>query len=363
MIQKRSDGLDVVRSVAILLVVFGHSVAHSKPPLLLKNLLNPLGTVGVEIFFALSGFLIGGLILREVEAGGLNNPSGLLRFWTRRWLRTLPLYYAFLFIWLHWDWRGPFTALSKWPYFIFSQNLLAPTEPFFELSWSLAVEEWFYLIFPLLVFLLAKVLPPRRAVVGSLVVIFVTEMMMKLFFPIGEAASTFTAVRVPAFFRLDAIAIGVCCAYLARYFPARWHKLSQQKLLLLAAFLFMIVFYVLFLQHMPTSRVSFVLLIMATTLFSASLLPLLQDLVISWRPLRNFFYWTSTLSYSMYLGHVIVIIVLNRYWLQAPAGVGLYDNWSVTYLAYAIGFYAFAAVTYWLVERPFLTLRERIAPP
>src|SRR5262249_35394349 len=141
----RNFGLDVVRAIAISGVLVAHFTAAvavlmaATPPFLLMRL-----GAGVELFFALSGFLIGGLLL------DIKEPS--LRAWIifmiRRWIRTIPLYLAWLTI-----------LLIIWPpqqdlmghavkYVTFSQNLFwKMSDPFFAPSWSLAVEEWFYLLF------------------------------------------------------------------------------------------------------------------------------------------------------------------------------------------------------------------------
>ena len=87
----RSFGLDACRTIACLLVVFGHMLGHSDPHPLLAGLAF-LATFGVDLFFCLSGFLIGRILLKEAAHWREQKMGGLTGFWYRRWMRTLPRY-------------------------------------------------------------------------------------------------------------------------------------------------------------------------------------------------------------------------------------------------------------------------------
>lgn len=163
----RNFGLDFLRATAIFLVMWGHGldflpIAGSFEFLYYK----PFD--GVDLFFVLSGFLIGRLLLRELQW----HPNGGLKPWARfvarRWLRTIPAYWTVLlvlwvalFIQPHWAEK----EVDFLSYLFFYQNLLQPLIGFFWESWSLSVEEWFYLCSPLAVFVTAMILPARRAYV------------------------------------------------------------------------------------------------------------------------------------------------------------------------------------------------------
>lgn len=125
----RNFGLDLFRAIAILLVVFSHG----------KFLLN--GTVienfpffkmldGVDLFFVLSGFLIGGILLKSSSEG--LNWRGVAHFWKRRWLRTLPNYYLILllnFIFIYCGIISGDLEVFSWKFMVFLQNF---TKPFVE---------------------------------------------------------------------------------------------------------------------------------------------------------------------------------------------------------------------------------------
>ena len=153
---QRIFGLDLLRTLAIVGVVIGHGkpilgAADTEFPWI------PLGD-GVDMFFVLSGYLIGGILISEFVVPGKLGLRELFHFLQRRWFRTLPNYYLILgvnvlFAYLGWS-MGNLDFFS-WKFLCFTQNLNWHFEGFFWESWSLAVEEWFYLTFPLLVLCLS----------------------------------------------------------------------------------------------------------------------------------------------------------------------------------------------------------------
>src|SRR5262245_12716807 len=134
----RYPGLDFLRALAIVLVVDCHAVTvlRSQPAYGVRQ----LGGTGVELFFVLSGWLLGRQLMRELRDTGTID---LRRFWYRRWLRTLPAYYAVLAFTFAWQLaRGNYDL--HWSYLFFGQTYLTDM-PYFGISWSLCVEEHFYL--------------------------------------------------------------------------------------------------------------------------------------------------------------------------------------------------------------------------
>lgn len=152
--QARLFGLDVVRATAVLLVFGSHFAGMSRHwfGLTAAKSLDRAGTVGVSLFFVLSGYLIGGIL---IDLAGRKPAFAVWqRFMARRWLRTLPLYFVWLFlsaaVWeiLFWPPGGSAMLQHLIRFGSFTQNLLSPpADGFFGVSWSLSVEEWFYLIF------------------------------------------------------------------------------------------------------------------------------------------------------------------------------------------------------------------------
>jgi len=173
---QRQPELDGIRGIAILAVLLTHCTPLLRPTAashFLIALLTP-GWAGVELFFVLSGFLITGILLRTKEA------SNYFRsFYARRFLRIFPIYYLTLSFILLFSTLSPWmrsmlpgSALQRASYFIYLQNWpVFWTHGFFKYSilghfWSLAVEEQFYIIWPVLIWLLPERLLRRICLIG-----------------------------------------------------------------------------------------------------------------------------------------------------------------------------------------------------
>lgn len=134
----RNFGLDIVRGISILLVLIAHRF----------DLQYEVGVVGVQIFFVLSGFLIGQILIKDFINGG--KLSSVFKFWKRRWYRTLPLYYLILTIKII-VYGNPFGWKIIVYYLFLQANFVGIS--FFGVSWSLVVEEWFYIFLPIATFI------------------------------------------------------------------------------------------------------------------------------------------------------------------------------------------------------------------
>ncbi|MGF7216050.1 peptidoglycan/LPS O-acetylase OafA/YrhL [Spirosoma lacussanchae] len=232
---KRVFGLDVMRAAAILIVVDAHATVA------LKEYYNGafwhhLLPDGVELFFVLSGFLIGGILIRSYEKKSHFDAGLLLNFWTRRWFRTLPNYYLVLLgligLSLLRAYRaGVHHSLPQRDtlirYFFFLQNFTTYVPDFFTETWSLAIEEWSYITLPLILWLMQTLLPaswPRQRIVlaAILTVILGTNLcrlVLSAQVPLPAGELGFRGIVLT---RLDAISYGVLAAYAKHYFPTRW---------------------------------------------------------------------------------------------------------------------------------------------
>jgi peptidoglycan/LPS O-acetylase OafA/YrhL len=159
---KHIPQLDVLRGVAVLVVMFHHATGLA-PSLHLDPIVR-LGYTGVDLFFVLSGFLITGILVRSKD-----QPGYFRKFYARRVLRIWPIYYTLLlFTFLLLPFLAPklkttiFELSHPWQsFFFFVQNLFANGQSAFDtlrVTWSLAIEEQFYLVWPVIVWL-----APRRS--------------------------------------------------------------------------------------------------------------------------------------------------------------------------------------------------------
>ncbi|NEU69719.1 acyltransferase [Spirosoma agri] len=244
---KRVFGLDVMRAIAILVVVDAHARV-ALGDYYSGAFWHQLIPDGVELFFVLSGFLIGGILIRSYEKKGRFDGSLLLNFWTRRWFRTLPNYYLVLCgliaLSLLRAWRSGLhhTLPAKGvliKYFFFVQNFASFIPDFFPETWSLAIEEWSYITLPLLLWLMHMLLPARwprqRIVLATVLFIIIGTNLYRLItalqYPISAGELGYRGIVLA---RLDAISYGVLAAYAKQYFPTQWTdpKLRQRLLII-----------------------------------------------------------------------------------------------------------------------------------
>lgn len=140
--------LDGLRALSVAAVVLSHYTMHASgiPPAVVR-FCDPLGTLGVRVFFVISGYLITTLLVHDQTTHG-NIRLG--HFYFRRLLRIFPPYYAYLGIVALLALVGVLPALGRtWPAWMYVSNLVPPTGWYAGHTWSLSVEEQFYLTWPI----------------------------------------------------------------------------------------------------------------------------------------------------------------------------------------------------------------------
>ena len=310
---KRIFGLDVLRTMAILFVLLSHSLHYL--PSTFSTLLEPIMIDGVAIFFVLSGFLIGGIMLKVFK----NNitKSLILEFWIRRWFRTLPLYLIILSILTLLDIIIYNRDINYFRYFLFLQNCTIAMQDFFPESWSLAVEEWFYISFPILFLIISKLfiknkLKTRFLTTICSVIILVSIFRCYKYFNL-ETKSYYFYDRYflrEVISRLDAIVYGVLMAWIKQYYPELWVKSKKLNFAL-----FCIGILLLFGVHNLENRSDLVLYIASFTLTSIAV-SLMIPFFDGWsncnnKPIFKIVTTISITSYSLYLINLSVV----SYWI------------------------------------------------
>lgn len=360
--QDRMFGLDVCRSAAILSVVFGHMFQHSNPNHYVTEI-GFLAIFGVDLFFCLSGFLIGRILLTESETWAVERDRGLFRFWYRRWMRTVPLY-AFFFVVELYIYRGGVSSLSqRTEYLVFAQNLAWPMPDFYNLTWSLAVEEWFYLLFPLVMFFLIGLgLRARKASLYTIVAFLLVPLALRLVFvdPEGVFDNLDPNTRHIVMFRLDAIGCGVAVAYLSKWYPTIYARISRFwwvfALMALACMAYIKGEYF----GIAQGKLSIGLYFTWSAIAFAGLIPAFAAI----RPtqfgiLNRFVKYTSLSSYSLYLGHIVSFVVIMQLLRRVSLFDFVYPNPWLVYPLFLVAAYSLAMLTYYFIEKPLLVLRDR----
>lgn len=333
---ERLHSLDTLRSLAIILVLIAHIIlGYGAPPLLAPL---QLGGMGVDLFFVLSGWLLGRQLFQEISnTGNLD----IRRFWYRRWIRTLPAYYAVLGmisvqqILTKENWNFPVD------YLFFLQNYHQPFE-IFQVSWSLAVEEQFYLIIAPAVVILWHI-PVRTRFTVLLIALLIPSVLRYLNLYENEYQ---THVRV------DGCIAGVLLAYISTQHTILWQKLSNAStpIFIVSSTAFFLYF---FQRYVPLAWLTDPGMLERSLIFSGWVLFAVQKKNRSfWRvPGANYI---ATRSYSLYLLHPEAIAIINR--------LDTNINFSIYFLIVTTISFLLAELLYRFIEKPFMNAREKIVP-
>ncbi len=307
------------------------------------------GWFGVELFFALSGFLIGTILIKLFSRGVTSTSLG--RFWFRRWMRTLPAYFFILIFYYLAFGQIQFSdfLLLQWP--------INHNQGVVPVSWSLAVEEWFYIIFPL-VTLISTAIFKKNGIIVAVAAAIVFPLISRVYqFNFAYDAA---AIRVNPF-RFDGMAYGVLAAYilninrLETLLRRCWVGVAVAAITL---FLFDFLRYngtrigVPLPLHIPSwhhnvtaysiSGICSALIVMTFYMRSPSFVG----------PLETIITYVSKISYSLYLWHLFIFGIMVKSFSNHK-GALLY--FSSIFIAILLSY-----IPYALIEVPFMKIRDRL---
>ena len=359
--------LDGLRGVAIILVLFHHLTIHRPTSGIDEWIASvPLfGWSGVDVFFVLSGFLITGIL---IDARG--SARYFTNFYARRTLRIFPLYYLVVFLalvmlpmlpHLHEVIVGPYPIPPRWPYWTYLTNFSVAgrglIHGWLDVAWSLAIEEQFYLVWALVVF----VCPPKWLWMICATMIISEPIARNL--ALNRGADT-TAVYVLTWYRLDGLATGALLAWLVRrdWLPT----LSPWAPTVAIAGLAGIVMVVIngsdsWWWQAPMQRVGFsVIALTAGSLLVMALQPEgLWTRMMSAGWLRAF----GKYSYCLYLIHLPVMRVMREYVFD-PGDYAMLAPWIGQALFYVVATapaFGLAWLSWRYFEAPILSLKSKFA--
>lgn len=354
--RERQPGLDLLRALAIIVVVIYHTGIYG---FALPNRWHRFGWIGVDLFFVLSGYLIGGQLLASLARGqGIN----FRRFFARRALRILPAYFVVLAIYFSFPSLREFSEISPlWKFLISVQNIGLRGGTAFSHAWSLAIEDQFYLVLPLLLLFVSRwkragVIVPWLVVLGGLAL----RAFLAWQNP-GDGAVSFRGFQLwiyyPTWTRLDPLVFGVVLAAIEKFRPNWWERLVGSAIWLWLPGLAAIV-YGLYLGEGETLTVA--ACVWQFPLIAFGMAALLVCAVSPRLPFRRievpgaaFF---ASIAYSVYLSHKLVIHAVIQFCSSHNIALtSLPAILLVEILIYAAGLILFLSI-----ERPFLQLRHRL---
>ena len=368
--ERRKSGyipsLDGWRAVAILGVLWVHDLkgaiaGHSLVPY--QN----IGEYGVHLFFAISGILITTRILEEESLCGFFD---IKKFYIRRIFRIQPAAWVYLALigflmasgvvtttlWRHW-----FAALGMYENFIYNGSAHDYQGFFVGHFWTLAVEEHFYILLSLFLLLV------KRYRLAALVGIFVGLMALRMY---AESHGYLNEVTVRrTYYELPGLVYGACFAVALRIdsfrlwaerFLTPWIVFTVTGGFIVGREVWHYVLAPSAGDFHPTRLLSaidflssylFAVWIVATMLHGKSL----STRILEWQPLR----WVGRLSYSLYLWHALFFFRLSPKVVVTLPALAALSGRPAKYLAS----FAMAAISYYFVEKPFLRIGHRLAPP
>jgi peptidoglycan/LPS O-acetylase OafA/YrhL len=358
MSMRRLPGLDLLRAIAIIWVMLFHSfIVDGLGPHF--SWLSRYGWAGVDIFFVLSGFLIGGQVLRPLQRG---EPFSFGAFYARRAWRILPVFAVVLALYVCFPALREAPGLQPWWQFAtFTLNLLIDPvrNTAFSHAWSLCVEEHFYLVFPLLAWWLTR-RPSARKFVALCTAIVVLGIGLRAAVWLHDTvldpprAWFLEDIYYPTWTRLDGLLMGLVLAALRVHRPlawTRWQRHSNAVLVAGMAVTGLALWLFRDRTGLPANAVGWPLLS-----FGFALLVFAgadgHSLIGRWRvPGAG---WIAAISYSLYLSHKIAFHLV-----QVAIGTSLQEHRAVAFGTYALAVLLLGAALHYLIERPFLRLRER----
>lgn len=355
----RIPELDGFRAIAILWVLLHHAAyAFPNPPGTLEawprlvTFILSRGWLGVDLFFVLSGFLITGILLDSRR-----HAHYWRNFYARRVLRILPVYFVVLAIcWIAYD------GYSS--YFVLSVAMLANFAGYFSAQiphgpgvfWSLAVEEHFYFIWPLMVWLLGL---RALGVVAGLIVVFVPVLR-------GVAAAggmdIENEIYVYSWFRFDGLALGALVAVWVR---SGWAN-RPRSLQVAAGFVLVAVLVTLGgwpygLMQTKTVASAALRYTQVQLVFAAAILASVALRNTTWTGVlrSGFLRLTSDYSYCMYLVHLSLGDAYVT-WLERGVASSFGTGWTIPLRMVAISLttYGVASLSFHWLEQPFLQLKR-----
>lgn len=391
--------IDGIRALSILLVLVYHTFLVydlSNPHETVATILTKLGWAwtwawngdkGVDVFFVMSGFLISGILLRQYSKEGHLN---LKNFYIRRYLRLTPAYYFMLTIyWL----LAANNSSMIWANYLYVSNFIPYENQAAAWTWSLAVEEQFYFIYPLILIAILKWCKrPGMMLVWLFFISIVVNAGIAYSDDMIRTTPSSAIYTNEAFYhyfitvmydnlytRFGGLVVGCLAAYALHFHQAKLTQFANSGLGVALTFfgLGLILFFMIFpafsnaYDNYQTLHIWYY--IFNHTLFAVGVGILIVAMLLQKHWLANAFNWffslpvwypIASLSYSLYLIHLVVMIVVIPAIVNLTITMPAQYPWSMGQIL-LFGFMlsslisvAIAALMYLLIEKPIMNLRR-----
>jgi peptidoglycan/LPS O-acetylase OafA/YrhL len=364
LLRPKMPELDVIRGIASLAVLFYHGLYYARDftpfTLTQRRLLFAFspGQFGVNLFFVLSGFLITGLLL-----GARERPDYYRRFYVRRALRILPVYYAILVVlaFLHRT-SGPFLGMSL--VYCANLSLLFGVAMSYPVLWSLAVEEHFYLFWPTIV----RRLKPTFLAFLAVTIVIVSPLFRLACF--AHAQNTDLLKSGCAYYtwnNADGLACGALLSIIIREFWQGRRRLLHLSLICLGIALAMALIGLPFGILTRQTRVGSTLQGVPWNIGFTGILGLaLLAGTSRWKALvaPRLLVFFGNISYGLYIFHLVIFSMYDRVMprLLPPSLIGS-NLWGLVWLRFTIAATVAVGVSYLsrrYFEEPFLRLKDKL---
>jgi len=293
--------------------------------------------LGVELFFVLSGFVLAPQLLRVQES-----PAKHIKiFLIRRWMRTIPPYIVALTLASILFGYGDAVNLVK--FLTYTQNLVTDSSSpnFFPLAWSLSIEEWFYILTPLLILVISKIYKNKANLLYTGISVVILMSAIRLGF--NDGLNWGEEIRRSVLFRIDAIFFGLI-AYLI---------LDKINIKYLIVSLIASSFFLIYVGITPSVLFNSVLMqnlfLPVCSIFFSSILLLLTFIDFGSQKTKKIAKFCADISYAMYLFHIFFINFFIHF----------SDNIIVSFIAYISALITFCYLFFFLFERPILRSRPK----
>ncbi|MEP6603221.1 MAG: acyltransferase [Spartobacteria bacterium] len=350
----RRPGLDLLRALAILLVVLYHAGLFGFE---LPFDVQRFGWVGVDLFFVLSGYLIAGQLCARIARGDRPN---LTVFYHRRALRILPAYLVIVAIYflLPATWREYPTIPPLWKFLSFTQNLGLRGGTSFSHAWSLCIEAQFYLLLPFVILALAR--KPRPLLIMLIPgMVLAGEVLIRATLAHVNASSPTPTfgwwqqwIYYPTYARLDSLTLGVSLAAMESFRPTWWAALLKTARWIWLPGLSAIVIALVLAKNGLSGMSSAVGFLLVAAGMGAFLICAVSPRLPFSRIAIPGAAFLATIAYSVYLSHKLAIHAVEL--LAANYSVPPIPAYGVMLLSILLA----GAALFFAIERPYLQMRE-----